>query len=213
MSKFDHIRKTIRRKKRKIHIGYVFLFISLMIMAYFIGVKFEERKRTELHQLGSIYERDTGKLKKQIRGLETKTIYIDSIPFGYPLTNYTKISSHYGYRKTPGDSTGKRSFHHGIDYLAKHNSPCIATAHGKVIFAGFEETLGNCVILEHALSYRTTFAHLSKINVKTNQNVKIGDTLGFVGNTGRSEGTHLHYEILVNGRRIDPSRYLNYISN
>jgi len=211
MSKFDQIRKSIKTKKRKIHFIYVFIVIILIISGYFVGVKFEERKRTELHKLGLIYVRDTDDLKQKIKLLEIKNIYIDSIPFGYPLTKNVKINSNFGWRKTPLDSNGGRSFHYGIDYKGKYKSPCIATSHGRILQAGYKSSLGNYVIIQHSLSYKTTYAHLSKLNVELYQNVKKGDTIGFVGSTGRSTGPHLHYEIQVNGEKVDPLDYINYI--
>ena len=212
MSKFDQIRKNIKKKKRKIHFGYVFLVIVLIVSGYFVGVKYEERKRTELHKLGLIYDRDIESLETIIKRKDKKIdLYkkcFDSIPFDKPLN--TKINSYFGWRRDPV-ITNKRNFHYGIDFKAIKNQHITAIADGKIKFSGYGLNFGYYIIIEHALGYETKYAHLNKLLMKKNTYVVKGDTIGLAGTTGKSTGVHLHYEIILNGKKIDPLPYLKYI--
>jgi murein DD-endopeptidase MepM/ murein hydrolase activator NlpD len=98
--------------------------------------------------------------------------------------------------------------HTGIDFRAPTGQPARATAGGKVVSAGYEGGYGNLVEIDHGGGITTRFAHLSKIGVKKGQAIAKGDVVGNTGNTGRSTGPHLHYEIRVNGRAIDPMTFI-----
>ena len=129
---------------------------------------------------------------------------IRSIPLGYPV--YGRITSTLGWRKNP---FGKGyEFHTGIDIEALAGAKVRATADGVVDFAGWYGEYGNTVILKHSSGYTTLYAHLSKIEVKPGQEVKAGQVLGRVGSTGRSTGPHLHYEVRLNGKHLNPSSFL-----
>jgi murein DD-endopeptidase MepM/ murein hydrolase activator NlpD len=123
------------------------------------------------------------------------------------------LSDRYGKRKDP--FTGKREYHAGMDFRARRGSPVFAPADAVVRIASRKRGFGLLVELQHGrgfypgkkrklVRYRTRFAHLSKILVKPGQQVKRGDFIGLAGSTGRSTGPHLHYEMIVNGRRINP---------
>ena len=122
------------------------------------------------------------------------------------------LSDRYGMRKDPFNR--RREFHGGLDFRAKRGSPVYAPADGIVRIASRKRGFGLLVALQHGrgffpgkkktVRYRTRFAHLSKINVRRGQKLKRGDRLGSVGSTGRSTGPHLHYEIIINGRRKNP---------
>ena len=96
--------------------------------------------------------------------------------------------------------------HRGVDYGAPHGSPIYATADGKVTFSGSKNAYGKTVVLKHGEKFSTLYAHMSKISgrTKVGERVNQGDVIGYVGNTGRVTGTHLHYEFRVNGMQIDP---------
>ena len=96
--------------------------------------------------------------------------------------------------------------HRGVDYGSPHGSPIYATADGRVIFSGEKSAYGNTVILKHGEKFSTLYAHMSKISSKSKvgERVNQGDVIGYVGNTGRVTGTHLHYEFRVNDKQIDP---------
>ena len=100
-------------------------------------------------------------------------------------------------------------FHKGVDIAAAMGTDIYCSAQGKVIFAGQKSGYGNCVIIEHGNGLATLYGHLSKILVDANQQVKIGDVIAKVGNTGRSTGPHLHYEVRKNNTPINPKLFLN----
>ncbi len=117
-----------------------------------------------------------------------------------------RITSRFGWRKDP--FTGKRAFHYGVDISAPVGTPVRAAASGMVIYAGWYGGYGNVVIIKHSLGYTTVYGHLSAIVVNPGQVVKKGQIIGAVGNTGRSTGPHLHFEIRKNGRAINPLRFV-----
>lgn len=121
-------------------------------------------------------------------------------------TDSRKVSSEYGYRRDP--FTRRLSMHTGIDIAGRHGAPVYAAADGKVITARYESGEGNHIVIDHTRGLRTVYMHLSKFAVKEGDTVKKGEVIGYIGSTGRSTGPHLHYEILVWGRQVDPADYL-----
>jgi murein DD-endopeptidase MepM/ murein hydrolase activator NlpD len=126
------------------------------------------------------------------------------IPFKTPML-YFYISSDYGYRKHP--KTGVKGFHHGIDLAGTWQENVRATAPGTVVFAGREGSFGKVVRIEHKFGVSTLYAHLARITVSVGDYVAENTVIGKMGNTGRSAGAHLHYEIQVDGQSIDPSEF------
>jgi len=98
--------------------------------------------------------------------------------------------------------------HKGLDIATRSGTPIIAPADGLVIFAGREGGFGNMVIIDHGYGITTRFGHCSSLESKLGQKVKRGDVIARVGNTGRSTGPHVHYEVAVNGVAVNPSRYI-----
>jgi murein DD-endopeptidase MepM/ murein hydrolase activator NlpD len=131
---------------------------------------------------------------------------IKSYPLGKPMIQ-TTIRSGFGYRKDPFKS--RPAFHSGIDFEAKPEQPVFATADGLVEKAGWYYSYGNTVIINHKNGYETLYGHLTRVDVKEGQRVKSGDLIGNAGSTGRSTGTHLHYEIIKNRKKLNPSKYLS----
>jgi murein DD-endopeptidase MepM/ murein hydrolase activator NlpD len=125
-----------------------------------------------------------------------------------PTINPTKglITSTFGFRKSP--FTGLRDFHYGLDIGAKIGTPVKATADGKVTFSSRQGSLGNLVIIDHGHGMLTRYGHLSKILINRGDFVKRGEIIGEVGNTGRSTGSHLHYEVHLNGVPVNPQKYI-----
>lgn len=115
------------------------------------------------------------------------------------------ISSGYGYRRDPIYGTAK--FHEGLDFAAPTGSPVYATADATVEVAERKANYGNCIDLNHGYNYMTRYAHLSQILVKPGQHVKRGELIGKVGSTGKSIGSHLHYEVLFKGEPQNPVNY------
>ncbi len=128
-----------------------------------------------------------------------------NLPVGTPLEG--KINSGFGYRKDPFRSS--IGFHSGIDIDAKLGDPVVATADGIVKKTGWQGSYGKTVVLQHEDGFETIYGHLSKISVEEGQKVKVGEVIGKAGNTGRSTGTHLHYEVIKDGKRVNPSNFLS----
>jgi len=130
---------------------------------------------------------------------------VKSIPVGTPLKG--KINSSFGYRKDPFKS--RSGFHSGLDIDANYGQHVVATADGVVTKASWQTNYGKTVIVKHKDNYETLYGHLSKLQVKEGQEVKVGDVIGKAGSTGRSTGTHLHYEVIKDGKRVNPKNFLS----
>ncbi len=126
-------------------------------------------------------------------------------PSLWPVRGY--ISSRFGDRESPFDSSNE--FHEGIDISAPLGSVVAATAEGLVKYANRNGDLGNAVIIDHGYGIVSRYGHLSEISVHIGQKVMAGQKIGEVGSTGRSTGPHLHYEVVVNGYKVNPIKYLN----
>jgi murein DD-endopeptidase MepM/ murein hydrolase activator NlpD len=112
------------------------------------------------------------------------------------------ISSVYGTRVSP--FTGKKQFHTGIDIAGWQGTPIMAPAKGKVTSVRKWGSMGLMVKINHDSTYQTVYGHLLKAAVKRGQRIKRGEVIGYMGNSGRSTGYHLHYEVRKNGKRINP---------
>jgi murein DD-endopeptidase MepM/ murein hydrolase activator NlpD len=120
--------------------------------------------------------------------------------FIWPVRGY--ITSSYGYRASP--FTGARQFHTGLDIGAAQGTPIRAAMAGRVSGTGYDGVSGNYVAIAHHSGYRTLYAHMSVIRIKTGTYVKTGDIIGDVGNTGLSTGPHLHFTVYKNGVTVNP---------
>jgi len=136
--------------------------------------------------------------------LEDQKSLLASTPSIWPVRGWK--TSTFGYRTSP--FTGRREMHKGVDVATRTGTSIIAPADGLVIFSGREGGYGNLVLIDHGYGIVTKFGHASVLEVKRGQKVKRGDVVARVGNTGRSTGPHLHYEILVNGVAVNPMRYI-----
>lgn len=134
----------------------------------------------------------------------------NDLPSLFPIKDMTKddITSFFGVkRKYPKNKKVKVTIHGGIDIRAKTGTPVIATADGTISKATLEGDWGNLIVISHSDGYQTWYAHLNGFNVIQDQSVKKGDIIGYVGNTGLSTGSHLHYEVKQNGKRVNPIDY------
>jgi murein DD-endopeptidase MepM/ murein hydrolase activator NlpD len=104
--------------------------------------------------------------------------------------------------------TGEREMHYGIDVSTVVGRPVVATADGIVLYASRRGSYGNIVVIDHKFGVMTRYAHLSGFNTRAGQQVKRGDVVGYVGNTGRSSAPHLHYEVWVQDRPVLPLDYI-----
>lgn len=164
---------------------------------------------------GERLEDDLGALQEQLKGLvnnmdrlevglDERQLKLSSMPTIAPVKGI--YTSSFGYRKDP--FTGKRAFHQGIDITAPKGRAVQAPGDAVVIKAGRAAGYGKVVYLAHGFGLVTRYGHLSKIEVKPGQKVRRGDTIARVGNTGRSTGTHLHYEVRLNGQAVNPLGYV-----
>lgn len=128
-----------------------------------------------------------------------------AIPSGVPALA-PAITSGFGYRRDP--FSGSAALHSGIDFKGAHGSPILAAAQGRIVFAGVKSGYGNCVEVSHGNGLVTRYAHLSSIGVRMGQQVEKGQRLGGMGSTGRSTGTHLHFEVRQNDRAMNPRPFL-----
>jgi len=150
-------------------------------------------------------EQLASRMIEQIFELGTLRVALQKLPFAHPLNETFQYTSGFGPRWG--------TMHYGTDMAARHGSPIIATADGIIHFAGWEKGYGKLVKIKHDFGYETRYAHLSKIGVKVGQTISQGTQIGKMGNTGRSTGTHLHYEIRRNGKPINPMKYIRAKQN
>jgi hypothetical protein len=116
------------------------------------------------------------------------------------------ITSGFGWRKSP--FTGLREFHNGLDISGRKGAPIIATADGVVSRLGYNRFIGNYVNIDHDERFKTAYGHLNNYVVEKNQTVKRGEVIGYMGTTGMSTGYHLHYEVIDNGKKVNPHNFI-----
>lgn len=126
------------------------------------------------------------------------------MPSRWPIR--AAINSEFGRRRSPW--TGELEVHRGIDIAARHGAPVRAPAPGSIAFTGNNSGYGLTVVVQHGRDITTRYGHLSRIGVRRGDRVERGQVLGWSGSTGRSTGAHLHYEVIVAGRHVDPRAYL-----
>ena len=151
----------------------------------------------------------TGELE-QLADAMTRMEFLErsllAIPSGKP-TATPMLSSSYGYRRDPFN--GHAAFHAGLDFPGRYGQSINAAAGGTISFVGQRHGYGKVVEITHGNGLLTRYAHLSGFAAKVGQNVARGDTIGRMGSTGRSTGTHLHFEVRLNDRPINPRRFLD----
>lgn len=136
--------------------------------------------------------------------LTDKRDRLNHSPSIMPCKGY--MSRGFGYKDDP--FTGFKQFHSGLDIANKKGTPVVATASGKVISMRVNGGLGKMIAINHGYGYTTRYAHLDNYNVKVGQKVNRGDIIGFMGSTGYSTGPHLHYEVLKNGKPVNPFKHI-----
>jgi len=147
-------------------------------------------------------------LDEIVKLAEDKEKLLAAIPAIQPVENkdLTRMASGYGWRTDP--FTKARKKHWGMDFTAPRGTPVYATGDGVIVRADQASAgYGKHIRIDHGFGYVSLYAHLSNYNVRKGQKVKRGDLIGFVGNTGRSQAPHLHYEIFKNGNRINPINF------
>jgi murein DD-endopeptidase MepM/ murein hydrolase activator NlpD len=144
------------------------------------------------------------RLRNVRRDVERRQELAAATPSIWPAHGW--LTGTFGGRSDP--FTGEPGFHQGLDISTEKGQPVFATADGSIEAASYSGDYGNLIVLKHEFGLVTRYGHLSSFVVKPGQQVKRGDVIGYVGSTGRSTGAHLHYEILANGKLINPLQLL-----
>lgn len=141
---------------------------------------------------------------------KNQEVRMENIPAIQPVLNkdLKRMASGYGWRVDPVYHV--RRFHEGMDFSAPIGTDIFATGNGVITFVGWKQGYGNTIEVDHSFGYKTRYAHCSKLIARVGQKVKRGDVIALVGNTGKSMGPHLHYEVHYQGRPIDPRNFYFY---
>lgn len=170
------------------------------------------KKGYSLEGLDTTLDNMEGTAKAVVDRLDTiyklsrgRELFLSSVPSIWPTRGL--ITSGFGPRRRP--IRGGTTFHEGIDIAAPQGTPILATGDGIVTFSGYKHGLGNTIIVDHGYGITTTYGHCSENFVKEGDIVKRGELIGTVGRTGLATGTHLHYQVEVDGIPVDPMRYIH----
>jgi len=158
----------------------------------------------ELERLTSVVKDEGDDLRSLERFLSRATRVLAALPSRWPVRG--SVNSGFGGRSSPWSS--KSEFHSGLDIGAPVGTQVKAPAPGTVVFAGTHPEYGQTLIVDHGNDTKSLYGHLSRLGVTVNQTVHRGDVIALSGNTGRSSGPHLHYEIQVKGQPVNPTSYL-----
>lgn len=156
---------------------------------------------------------NAGPFEKQLNRIHVTRAEMDRlnrtlalVPYRKPVVGEVEFTSGFGVRSDP--FLGRPAMHTGLDFRAASGDPVRVTAYGKVVSAGWSGGYGRMVEVDHGNGLSTRYGHLSEINVRVGEVVKIGQVVGLVGSTGRSTGPHLHYETRIDGEAVDPQKFL-----
>jgi murein DD-endopeptidase MepM/ murein hydrolase activator NlpD len=156
---------------------------------------------------------NAGSFERQLHRINLTRAQIDRlsrtlavVPYRKPVIGQVEFTSGFGIRSDP--FLGRPAMHTGLDFRAATGDPVRATAYGRIVTAGWQGGYGRMVEIDHGNTLSTRYGHLSEINVKVGDIVRIGQVIGAVGSTGRSTGPHLHYETRIDGDAVDPQKFL-----
>ena len=155
-------------------------------------------------QLNSASVNQAAGFESLLKYLETQVDLLASTPSIRPVNGW--ITSRFAHRISP--FTGRREFHKALDIANRLKTPIIAPADGKVSFAGQRRLMGNVIEINHGHGFLTRYAHLDTFKKEKGTRVKRGETIALMGNTGRSTGPHLHYQVYLNGLPVNPEKYI-----
>ncbi|MDQ2095251.1 DUF5930 domain-containing protein [Rhodalgimonas zhirmunskyi] len=151
------------------------------------------------------------RILNQMDRLNLYRIAATKAPFAIPVKDKFRFTSGFGYRRDP--KTGGRRLHKGVDFAGPVGTPLYATADGVVTHAGWSSGYGRLVKVQHEFGIETRYAHMNKIRVKVGQKVSRGQRIGDMGASGRVTGPHLHYEVRVGGKAVNPMTYIKAANN
>jgi murein DD-endopeptidase MepM/ murein hydrolase activator NlpD len=158
----------------------------------------------QIHQLSTASTNQQAGFQSLLKELQDQQNLLASTPAIRPARGWT--TSKFGYRISP--FTGRREFHKGYDIATKKGTPILATADGVVTFTGRKGLLGNTIIINHGHGMVTRYAHIDKFLKKRGEKVERWEQIATVGNTGRSTGPHVHYQVELNGVPVNPEKYM-----
>ncbi|MBB4659528.1 murein DD-endopeptidase MepM/ murein hydrolase activator NlpD [Parvularcula dongshanensis] len=153
------------------------------------------------------YTRTAARVARTLGEAAVLTEAVKVIPLSAPVKDRHRMTSRFGVRWDPVKKN-RRAQHKGLDFAARTNTPILATAPGRVTFAGVRGGYGRCVEIDHGNGFKTRYGHMNAIKVRTGQKVELHDVIGLMGSTGRSTGTHVHYEVHYRGRQVDPLKFI-----
>ncbi len=182
-----------------------------------LGKALAAGEQAEYEQLVERLYQDLQRLEREValraESLEAVTTYLTqqknrlaATPSIWPIQDEGYVSSSYGHRASP--FTGRRQTHTGIDIAAPRGTSILAAADGVVTFSGRMAGYGRVIVVTHGFGFKTFYGHNQKNKVRKGERVKRGQVIGTVGNSGYSTGSHLHYEVLVKDRTINPLKYI-----
>jgi murein DD-endopeptidase MepM/ murein hydrolase activator NlpD len=154
----------------------------------------------------SVFDRQLSRINLTRAQVERLNRTLALVPYRKPVVGEVEFTSGFGVRSDP--FLGRPAMHTGLDFRAQSGDPVRATANGKVVSSGWSGGYGRMVEIDHGNGLSTRYGHLSEINVKVGDVIKIGQVIGEVGSTGRSTGPHLHYETRIDGEAVDPQKFL-----
>lgn len=163
-----------------------------------------ELLHTRLENLGDEARREESSLRELQEYFQDQRTLLGAMPSIWPARGW--VTSAFGIRVDP--FTSDRHMHEGLDIAAGIGTTVHAPAHGTVVFAGLHGAYGNVIVIDHGYGVNTRYGHLSEIFVQVGDKVTRGQKIGAIGNTGRSTGPHLHYEVRVNGIPEDPRKFI-----
>lgn len=167
------------------------------------------------HEANKIVEHDdvlkvsatSGDFNDKVEYLSYVEKLVNTIPLSKPMKHRYRTTSTYGFRRDP--FKGTKAFHSGLDFAGPIRAKIYSTSSGRVIFAGYKGAYGKYVEIDHGMGVKTTYGHMAKILVKKGDMIERGQVVGLQGNTGRSTGDHLHYEVRYNNKTYNPRYFLD----
>jgi hypothetical protein len=157
-------------------------------------------------------ETDIDLTSKSLNAVEQQWLkefqWLEALPISLPIAGDFRVSSTYGLRQDP--LSGRLAMHEGLDFVAEIGHPVMSSASGEVIRSTTDPSYGNMVDVLHKEGFVTRYAHLSQRHVVVGQQVRKGEIIGLLGNTGRSTGPHLHYEVFHRGNLVNPAKLLKH---
>ncbi len=180
---------------------------------YLLGNSLQSEDRSTLaalkHMQKGLAERRRG-LSARADALDAAMDYMNALPIRVPVRkNPAYVSSEFGERVDP--ITKRKSFHSGVDFELPENTPIYASGSGVVSQAAYDPQYGNTIVIRHADELSTRYAHANTLLVKEGDHVSAGQNIALSGNTGRSTGAHLHFEVIQSGNVVDPSDYVTVL--